>query len=194
MLRKLLLPAIATTLVLTSAQSAMAHPQGPSGNFAAGFAHPFFGLDHLLAMVAVGLLAVRVGGKGLWMMPAAFLGSMLLGGVIAAVGIAVPGVEYGILASVLVLGLLVAVARVLPWAAAGLLVAVFAMFHGHAHAEEMLNGSSFALYAVGFLLATALLHLSGIGAGLAITRWIDVRALRFCGGAIAAASLVLMIS
>lgn len=193
MSRKALLPALATLFVLTSASSAWAHPQGAGGNFSAGFTHPFLGLDHLLAMVAVGLLAVRVGGKGLWMMPLAFLGSMLLGGLLASAGVAVPGVEFGILASVLVLGLLVALAQVLPWAAAGALVGLFAMFHGHAHAEEMLAEGSFALYAVGFLLATAILHLSGIAAGLAITRWISVPALRFCGGAIAAASLLLMI-
>lgn len=193
MLRKLLLPAIAMTIVLGSAQSAWAHPNGTSDNFAAGFTHPFLGLDHLLAMVAVGLLAVRIGGKGLWMMPVTFLASMLVGGVIASAGIQLPGVEAGILASVLVLGVLVSLARVLPWAAAGALVGVFAMFHGHAHAEEMLSGGSFALYAVGFLLATAILHLSGVLGGLAVSRWIDARAVRFCGGAIAAASLLLMI-
>lgn len=193
MLRKSLLPAIAVASVLTTAQTAWAHPNGVGNNFAAGFTHPFLGLDHLLAMVAVGLLAVRVGGKGLWMLPAAFLGAMLLGGLLATAGVALPAVEYGILASVLVLGSLVALARSLPWAAAGGLVGLCAIFHGHAHAEEMLQGSSFALYAIGFLLATAILHLSGVAAGLAISRWISVPALRFCGGAIAAASLLLMI-
>lgn len=193
MVRKLLLPAIAMTVVLCSAQSAWAHPNGTSGNFAAGFTHPFFGLDHLLAMVAVGLLAVRVGGHGLWMMPVTFLGSMLLGGLVAAAGIELPGVETGILLSVLVLGALVYLAKALPWGAAGALVGIFAMFHGHAHAEEMLAGGSFALYAVGFLLATALLHVSGILAGMAISRWLDMRAVRYCGAAIAAASLLLMI-
>ncbi len=193
MLRKSLLPAIAIASVLTSVQTAWAHPNAAGTSFSAGFTHPFMGLDHLLAMVAVGLLAVRVGGKGLWMMPVAFLGSMLLGGLLASAGVALPAVEYGILASVLVLGGLVALARSLPWAAAGSLVGLCAIFHGHAHAEEMLQEGSFAVYVIGFLLATSILHLSGITAGLAISRWVSVPALRFCGGAIAAASLLLMI-
>jgi urease accessory protein len=177
--------------VLGLVQPALAHPGHVGSEFVDGWLHPFFGLDHLLAMVAVGLLAVRQGGPALWMVPGCFLGSMLLGGLAGAAGLPCPHAEYGIMASVLVLGLLVAASRMVPLAAGVGAVAAFAALHGHAHAAEMAQGGSFASYAAGFLLATALLHALGIAAGMTLARGVHERAIRAVGGAIAAAGLLL---
>ncbi|MBX7165119.1 MAG: HupE/UreJ family protein [Pirellulales bacterium] len=170
---------------------ALAHPGHPEGTFHDGFNHPLLGLDHLLAMVAVGLLGVRLGGRSLWLMPVSFLSAMLVGGLAAAAGMPLPLVEYGILASVLVLGALIATSVRFPVAAAAALVAAFAFFHGHAHAAEMVAGGSLAPYAGGFLLATASLHALGIGGGLLLARIANSNAVRAAGGAISAATLLL---
>jgi urease accessory protein len=178
-------------LLLSLATPALAHPGHGGHEFKDGWQHPLTGVDHLLAMVAVGLLAVRIGGKAIWLMPAAFMVSMLLGGVAAECGVPLPGVEYGIMASVLVLGLLIAATSVVPLSAGVLLVALFAVFHGHAHATEMVQGSSMAAYAAGFLLATALLHITGVAGGLALSRWLNACAIRAVGGMISAMGVLL---
>lgn len=172
------------------AQPALAHPGHLTSGFEAGWVHPFSGLDHLLAMVAVGLLAVRLGGAALWQLPAAFMAGMLAGGGAAIAGISCPPLEAGVVASVLALGLFVAAGRVMKLATAAVLVGPFAAFHGYAHAAEM-AGSPLATYAAGFLLATALLHISGIAAGLILARTFHMSAVRAAGGAIAAAGLLL---
>jgi len=182
---------LASLLVIGWAQTAHAHPGHGGHDFYDGFTHPLFGLDHLLAMVAVGLLAVRMGGRALWIMPAAFLGSMLLGGLAAAWGMPLPGVEHGIVLSVLVLGILIAATKVVPLTVGAVLVGLFAACHGHAHAAEMASGGSLNQYAAGFLIATALLHATGIGAGLLAAKLLDTQAVRFTGGAIAAAGALL---
>lgn len=184
--------AVALAASFLSPGIAAAHP-GHGADFHSGWMHPFMGLDHLLAMVAVGLLAVRIGGRGLWILPAAFLGSMVLGGMAATAGLALPAVEIGIMTSVLVLGVLLAVARVSPlWLSAGL-VTLFAFFHGHAHATEMVASGSLAPVASGFLLATAVLHAGGILIGMALASWQRTEAVRFVGGAIAAAGLMMLV-
>ena len=132
-------------------------------SFASGFKHPFTGLDHMLAMVAVGLWAGLNGGRALWTWPMAFVGVMLLGGVLGMAGVALPLVESGILASVVVLGLLVLVAVRLPVAAGAALVALFALLHGHAHGAELPGDAAAGTYAAGFAIATAVLHAVGIG-------------------------------
>jgi urease accessory protein len=132
-------------------------------SFASGFGHPWTGLDHMLAMVAVGLWAGLVGGRALWAWPAAFVGVMLAGGALGMAGVPVPMVESGILASVIVLGLLVLMAARLPVALGAALVAVFAVLHGHAHGAELPSGAAAATYAAGFVLATAALHAVGLG-------------------------------
>jgi urease accessory protein len=182
-----------TTIALSLAHtsSVFAHP-GHLGDFQAGWQHPLLGLDHLLAMIAVGLLAVRSGGRSLWLMPAAFLGSMLLGGMAAAAGLPLPGVEVGVIASVLVLGWLIATTRVAPRQVAVALVMLFAFFHGHAHASEMLANGSLAPFAAGFLLSTALLHTAGIAVGMIIQKLHRPEAFRLAGGAIVAAGLLLV--
>ncbi len=164
--------------------AAWAHPGHPGHDFASGWLHPLSGWDHLLAMVAVGLLGVRLGGRALWMLPATFLVSMLAGGLLAAAGLALPGVEIGILASVVVLGLLVASTWIVRLPAAVGIVAAFALLHGYAHAAEMVAGGSLSGYAAGFLAATAVLHASAIAAGLLLCRWLSQWSVQLAGGAI----------
>jgi urease accessory protein len=134
--------------------------------FSSGLSHPLLGLDHLLAMIAIGLWAAQQGGRALWAVPAAFVGAMLLGGGMSLAGLSLPHVETGIAASVLVLGLLIATRR--QWAVkAGMAVAAgFALFHGYAHGLEMPQAASPALYALGFMLATVFLHGVGIASSL----------------------------
>lgn len=155
--------------------------------FVSGLIHPLLGLDHLLAMIAIGLWAAQQGSRALWAIPAAFVGTMVLGGGLALTGLALPQVETGIAASVLVLGLLVAARR--QWAvAAGMAIAGgFALFHGYAHGLEMPEAASPVLYALGFVLATAFLHGVGI-AGKLIGR----HAIQAAGAAIAASGLAML--
>jgi urease accessory protein len=134
-------------------------------SFTSGFQHPWTGLDHLLAMVAVGLWAGLNGGRALWVWPAAFVGIMIAGSALGMAGIALPLVEPGILASVIVLGLLVLGGLRVPVAAGAVLVAAFAVLHGHAHGAELPAESAAITYIAGFALATAALH--GIGLGIA---------------------------
>lgn len=160
---------------------------------AAGFSHPFTGLDHLLAMLAVGLWAGQLGGDAKWKVPAGFVGLMAAGGLLTLSGINVPAIEPGILGSLLVLGLaLAASVRVSPWlGAAG--VGLFALFHGAAHGLEMPHASHPAAYATGFLIATALLHLAGLGLSRFCRDRAFVLAPRFAGVAIAAAGVLLAV-
>lgn len=162
------------------------------GSFAAGFTHPLFGVDHLLAMIAVGLWASLIGGKALWAVPAGFVGAMLFGFGLAMVGVGLPLVEPLILASVVVLGLVVMLALRLPAAAGAALVGFFALFHGHAHGGEMGEAGMFA-YAAGFAAGTALLHAAGLGLGIALGRHGQALA-RIAGGMTAAAGLYLAIA
>jgi len=188
---KTLLASSAAILTLFAATPVFAHPGHGGHELVDGWEHPFSGIDHLLAMVAVGLLAVRMGGKAIWIMPCTFMPSMLAGGMLAELGVPMPGVEWWISASVLVLGLMVAATAVVPLKYGAGLVALFALFHGHAHATEM-NGTSIAAYAVGFILATAVLHASGIAVGLAMKRWGRPMAMQVAGGAITAVGVLLL--
>src|ERR1700676_402923 len=135
---------------------------GDTSSFAAGSAHPLFGLDHLVVMIAVGAWAALKGGRALWAWRIAFVSVMLIGGSLGMAGKAVPFVEPAILASVVALGLLVALAVDLPVWAGGAIVGLFALFHGHAHGAEIPASAGGLDYAAGFALATAGLHLVGI--------------------------------
>lgn len=180
------------TLSLVAAAAAatpvFAHEgQGPHiHGWADGFLHPFTGLDHILAMLAVGLWAAQLGKRAVWLVPSIFVAVMGLGGLLGHQEMHLPlgMIESGILASVLVLGLLVATAARMPLWAGGMLVAVFAASHGLAHGIEGAGGS-FASYGTGFVLATALLHGAGIGAGLLAHRLGHATLLRVAGGTIA---------
>lgn len=185
---KVLAPVAAAALV---ASPALAHVgPGAHDSFAAGFGHPFLGLDHMLAMVAVGLWAAMLGGRALILVPAAFVGVMVLGFIAGAAGVPLPFVEPAILASVVVLGLLVALALPMSALAGGALVGFFALFHGHAHGTEV-GTAGFLAYGAGFVAATVLLHVIGIVSGIALGRFGPVL-LRVAGGATALGGLMLM--
>jgi urease accessory protein len=167
---------------------------GGTTGFAAGFSHPFGGMDHLLAMVAVGLWAAQMGGRALWVVPTAFVSLMLLGGGLAVAGVHVPYVEGGILVSVLVLGVLIAAAFKFPLAVSALLVGVFAIFHGHAHGSEMPLAMGAVSYSLGFALATALLHGLGMVGGVALQRLNTEKVVRYAGGVIALGGVYLAVA
>lgn len=178
-------------LALAGSSSAFAHPGHETSGFASGLAHPVLGLDHILAMLAVGLWAAQLGGRAVWAVPASFVGVMLAGGALGMAGADLPLVESGILASVLVLGLLVATAAKLPLYANVTLAGLFALCHGHAHGAELAAGASGLAYAAGFALATACLHLAGLGLGYAFKQLKAEKLLRVAGGAVSAAALLL---
>jgi urease accessory protein len=150
--------------------------------FVSGFAHPLGGLDHLRAMLTVGIFAWQLGGRALWLVPGSFVLAMAAGAALGSAGVALPFVELGIAASVIVLGGIVAFACNAPILIAMGVVALFAIFHGHAHGSEMALEAAGAAYAAGFVLATALLHAGGITLGCAIGRVADGRAGYQLGG------------
>ncbi|MCW5712996.1 MAG: HupE/UreJ family protein [Bauldia sp.] len=152
---------------------AFAHTGDHSSGLAHGFAHPITGLDHILAMVMVGIFAWQLGGRAVWLVPATFVVVMALGGVLGISGVEVPFVEIGIALSVVVLGAAVAFGAKAPLAAAMALVGFFAIFHGHAHGMEMPGDAGRLAYGIGFMLGTALLHLGGIAIGIVIGRLAD---------------------
>jgi len=165
MLRRLAL-SLPLLLVATAASAHPGHaPLDGHGSFMSGLLHPIFGLDHVLAMVAVGLWASLIGGRALLFVPAAFVGVMAFGFLLAVGGVGLPFVEPIILASVVVLGLVVALALPVPVAAGTALVGFFALFHGHAHGAEM-GAATMVAYGAGFVLSTAALHAAGIAVGL----------------------------
>jgi urease accessory protein len=144
---------------------ANAHPGHGSG-FEAGVAHPLLGLDHLLAMIAVGVWAAQLGGRARWMVPASFVSIMAIAGGIGMSGIVtLPLVEGGIATSVLLLGLLIAFSINVTPAVGAVIVGLFAVFHGYAHGTEMPMMSSSLMYGLGFVVSTACLHGLGLLAG-----------------------------
>ena len=201
---------IALSLIPTAA---LAHTgAGSASGFFQGFAHPVGGLDHVLAMVTVGLLAWQLArvpetwmpvfrkghaptqgtnGRALWLVPAAFVAAMALGGWLGIAGIALPHVEFGIALSVVVLGAIVALGIKAPLAVAMGLAGLFAVFHGHAHGAEMPHDATGAAYAAGFLMATGLLHLSGIALGFLIAQLGRVP-VRVGGGIISLAGVAIL--
>jgi urease accessory protein len=190
-----------TTAVLSAASLAMtattaeAHEQaGVAGGLATGFLHPFTGLDHLIAMVAVGLWGAQLGSSAIWILPITFPLVMAFGGVLGVLGIPLPVPEIFIACSALVLGVAVAIRLRVPLIAASLVVAVFAIFHGHAHGTELPRASDPLAYGIGFVVATGLLHLCGIGIGT-LSRWpTGERAVQGLGGAIAALGIYFLLS
>ena len=180
----------AALAVTTMSTAAFAHPgHTEASGLAAGFAHPLGGLDHILAMVGVGLFAWMLKGRALWLVPAVFVAMMAVGGVLGVFQVPVPMVELGIALSIVVIGGLVALGKSIPVAAAMAIVGVFAIFHGHAHGAEMPETMSGLSYGIGFMVATALLHAAGIGAGVAIGRIGEARGFQMArvGGAAMAA-------
>lgn len=184
--RRLALPvAIFASLMLLSAP-AMAHDgTGLAGGFAAGFFHPLSGLDHMLAMVSVGLWGAFLGRPLLYALPMLFPGVMVVGGALGMLGVPIPPVEIGIAISVLVLGAMILFAVRAPAVIACTIVAIFALFHGYAHGMELPSAADPVGYSAGFVLCTGLLHLVGIALGTLRSLPRGTLALRGIGGAIA---------
>jgi len=165
-----------TALLLFSASgAAFAHPGHNVSGFSAGLMHPFSGIDHLLAMVAVGLWAAQGniktrGGRKVWLLPVEFMTMLVIGAGIATQWQTLPLVEAGIASSVLALGLVVALSLQFPVALSVAVTGLFGLLHGYAHGLELPQSVSPAVYALGFLAATAILHLSGIAVGIASRR------------------------
>jgi urease accessory protein len=185
--------ALASCTILISAGPAAAHVEGGlAGGFGSGFAHPLLGLDHIAAMVAVGLWGAFLGAPAIWVLPIVFPLVMAFGGILGIFGIPLPGVEIGIAISAVVLGLMVALAVKPHLAIAAIIVGAFAIFHGYAHGTELPEDSNAVAYSAGFVIATGLLHLCGIAIGL-LTHWPAGRiAVRLAGSAIAVAGLVFL--
>jgi len=185
--RRWLLRLYLLALGFAALPAAEAHIQhGEAGGFASGFKHPWSGLDHITAMVAVGLWGAQLGLPAIWLLPVTFPLVMAIGGFLGLIGIPLPGVEIGIGLSALLLGLMVA-AEVRPKHLVGpaLLVGIFGLFHGHAHGTELPPGENGLLYSIGFVLATGTLHGCGIAIGL-IHRWeAGKMVVRLLGGVIA---------
>lgn len=162
------------------------------GSFLAGLTHPVLGLDHLLAMLAVGIVSAQIGGRAIWTVPATFVGVMALGGLIgrADPGLASAVIEYGIAASVILLGAVIAIERNLAVGLAMAVVGLFATFHGYAHGAEIPTVARPMLYATGFLTGTALIHLTGVVIGDVSKRYrVGRSVLRAAGVAISAIGL-----
>ncbi|AZO65110.1 MULTISPECIES: HupE/UreJ family protein [unclassified Mesorhizobium] len=160
---------LSAVLLLAAAMPAYAHVGiGTTSSWSAGFMHPLSGLDHLTAMIAVGLWAALKGGKAVVAWPLAFVGVMLAGGALGMLQVPLPFIEPGILASVVALGLLVALAVDLPVSTGVAIIGLFALFHGHAHGTEVPENASGLGYMAGFAVATALLHATGLIAGLGL--------------------------
>jgi len=177
--------------LLATASAALAHVVDTTGvGFASGMLHPLSGLDHMLAMLAVGVWAGQMGGRALWRVPATFVSVMLIGGALGLSGIPLAPVDAGIAASLVVLGILIATSSRLPLTASVSLVGLFAIFHGHAHGTEIPLAASPALYALGFVVATGALHLVGMALGVA--RGWNARLMRVGGLAVLAAGTSLL--
>jgi urease accessory protein len=184
---------ISLLVLLLWAPAAFAHPQkGEAVGFLTGFRHPISGLDHVLAMVAVGLWGAQLGSPAIWLLPVAFPMVMAFGGMLGLMGVPLPGIEYGIAASAILLGAAVMFEVRPPLGLAAALVGFFAIFHGHAHGTELPPGQSALLYSMGFVIATGCLHALGIGIGT-VHRWgWGQRLLRVAGGAVAAGGVFFM--
>lgn len=185
----------AAVALVVSSTVAFAHAGGAAHDLTHGFLHPVSGLDHVLAMIAVGLLAAQLGGRALWLVPGAFVAVMAAAAAFGVAGVTAPRAELGIAASVLVLGAVVALRVGLPTWLAVLTVGVFAIFHGVAHGAEMPSTMSGLAYGAGFLAATAFLHAIGIGAGLltrALGEPLGAYALRMLGAGVGVIGIMLV--
>ena len=170
-----------------------AHTRGGEAvGFLSGLRHPVSGLDHVLAMIAVGLWGAQLGAPAVWLLPVTFPMVMAFGGMLGLMGVHLPGIEIGIAVSAIALGLAVFLEARPKLAVAALLVGFFAIFHGHAHGTELPPGGNALLFSIGFVIATGLLHATGIGIGL-IHRWPAGRmVLRAAGLFVAAAGVVFL--
>lgn len=183
------LPAILVIACLAP-ETASAHVDvGALGGFRSGFTHPIVGVDHLLAMLAVGIWGAQMGGRNVWTLPVTFPLIMAVGAVLGMSGFVLLHVELGIALSVFVLGLAILAAWKAPEWVALLLIAVFAIFHGYAHGIELPQAVDPASYAIGFVVATGVIHVIGIGIGSLLGRLWNGQLSQALGGAIAVTGL-----
>jgi urease accessory protein len=184
--------ALGATAVLGAAGTAEAHVGvGPVHDLMHGLEHPLTGLDHLCAMIAVGIWAAQRGGRAIYLVPLSFVVVMMFGGALGMAAAKLPFVEPGIVLSLVVLGLLIAAAVRLPLAVSVLIVSLFALAHGFAHGAEVPADALGLTYAIGFTLATACLHAAGVAFGLSMQRWNSSQIVRLAGAAIAVCGLYL---
>lgn len=185
--------ALVSVAVLGWASAAFAHVgSAAAGGFLTGFRHPISGPDHVLAMVAVGLWGAQLGSPAIWLLPVAFPMVMAVGGMLALMGVPLPGIEVGIAASAIVLGAAVTFEVRPPLGVAAAVVGFFALFHGHAHGTELPAGEDALLYSLGFVIGTGCLHAAGIAVGI-VHQWSWGRSLlRIAGAGIALSGLVFM--
>jgi urease accessory protein len=197
MTTKFIKPSLAAAVVVLTPMVAFAHTGvGDTSGFVRGFGHPMSGLDHIIAMLMVGVFARQLGGRALWLLPIAFVSIMVVGGMLGMAGIEVPLVEIGIALSVVVFGVIVAFEIKAPAATAMGVVGLFAVFHGHAHGAEIPEVGGGVAYAAGFMIATALLNLSGIIAGFLMGKareYYGSVVVRLAGGLATVAGVALLV-
>lgn len=176
----------AAMLMLSLPVAAWAHVGGSDTGLLNGLMHPVFGLDHLLAMVSVGVVSSQLGSHNIWRVPAAFVSTMTAGGALGILGVAMPFAELGITASVVALGMAIVLAhrQMSPWPIT-CMVMLFGVLHGHAHGIEIPKAVSPVLYTLGFLISTSVLHITGvlIGELATLQTWLS-NGLRYAGGAV----------
>jgi urease accessory protein len=184
---------LALALALMAAPAEAHIRQGEASGFLSGLAHPVSGLDHIIAMVAVGLWGAQLGAPAIWLLPVTFPMVMAFGGFLGLIGIPLPGVEIGIAVSGVLLGAAVLLEFKAPLWLAAMLVGVFGMYHGHAHGAELPPGEDGLLYSLGFVLATGALHAAGIAIGT-VHRWNWGRlALRLAGAGISLGGVAFLV-
>jgi len=192
-MKKLLITALVSVLALPNI--VYAHVADGGTGFMAGFSHPVLGFDHLLAMLSVGILSTQMGGKSIWKIPATFVVVMLIGGVLGMKGVNIISVELGIVFSVLALGCAIASDNKFPPLLAMIFVGIFAIFHGHAHGTEIPYLAEPTLYACGFVVGTAVIHIAGVLLGFVVKKLKDgEQLLRYLGASIAGIGFHLMIA
>jgi urease accessory protein len=185
---------LAFIAVILGPRSAFAHTGlGPAHDLLHGLAHPLTGLDHILAMFAVGLWAAQRGGRAIWFVPLTFVLVMTVGTFLGASGVSIPFVEPGIAISVLVMGVFVAAAVRLPLSISAAIVGQFALLHGHAHGAEIPASASGLTYALGFIAATIFLHTAGITFGLLTQRAHSSQLVRYAGAAVVLGGLIICV-
>jgi urease accessory protein len=195
MYRRALTFLAAASVAAAAPTIALAHPGiAHVHDLAHGFTHPFTGVDHVIAMLAVGVFAAQLGGRALWLVPGTFIAVMAAAGIAGMMGLTIPYVETGIALSVLALGAVVAFVVRVPVAIAMAMVGLFAVFHGHAHGTEMPDSASGILFGFGFVAATVTLHAIGIGCGVLVARASSGRQIaQLAGGAAVVAGAALLV-
>ena len=188
------LSTLAALVILLAPEGAYAHViLGEQGGFGSGFAHPLTGPDHFLAMFAVGLWSAQMGGSSVWRLPVIFPMIMVIGGILGMSGLPLPAIEIGIALSILALGGAIVLAwRPAEWIAI-ILIAYFALCHGYAHGVELPLSTDPADYAIGFVLATGMIHLFGIGVGIALGKPMQGRLSRALGAVIAVGGVYFLV-